>query len=134
MFQCKPCSFRFIRDYRGDIAKVLVDIIDVDDGQTFFANLLPLRAVGDARNDPIPVPAFGDHGSLFMIARVEKQMPVGVLFGKMSNAANDASTPTGFGFDEHGYVLNSKLTVVLGLVDHRRAARGIRRTSEVVDK
>jgi hypothetical protein len=51
-------------------------------------------------------------------------MPMGVLFGVMSDAADDAAAPTGFGLDENGDVLNSKLTVVLGLVDHRRATRG----------
>jgi hypothetical protein len=49
---------------------------------------------------------------------------MGVLLGVVRDAADDAAPPASFSFDEHSNVLNSKLTVVFGLVDHRCATRG----------
>jgi hypothetical protein len=53
-----------------------------------------------------------------MIAWVEQQMPMRVLFGVMGDTADHAAAPTGFGFNQHGNVLNAKLAIIIGVVDH----------------
>ena len=94
--------------------QTLEHIIHIDDRQILFANLLPLRAAGDAGDDAVAVPAFRNRRALLVIARIDQQMPMRVLFGVVRDAANHAAAPARFRFDQHGHVLDAKLAVVIG--------------------
>ena len=134
MLERQPRPLGFVGDDRADAFQTFEHVVHVDDRQILFANLLPLRAAGDAGDDAVAVPAFGDRRALLVVARVDQQMPMRVLLGVVRDAANDARAPARFRLDQHGDVLDLKLTVVIGLVDHAdqkrtRKARRVRRTS-----
>jgi hypothetical protein len=46
---------------------------------------------------------------------------VRVLFGEVGDATDDPTTPACFGFDEDGDVLDLKLAIVIGVVDHEKS-------------
>ena len=54
-----------------------------------------------------------------MVARVDQQMPMRVLLGEVGDAADDATAPARFRFDQHGNVLDAKLVVVIRVLNHR---------------
>ena len=103
----------------------MIHVVDIDDRQALFADLLPLGAIGDAGDNAVAVPTLGNCRALFVIARVDQQMPMGVFLGKVGDAANHAAAPAGFRFDQHGDVSNAKLAVVIG-VDATSANGGSR--------
>ncbi len=83
----------FVGEHGADAAEAVVDIIHIDDRQSLLAELLHLEAAGDAGDDAVAAPAVGDRGTLFMIARVDQQVPMGVLLSKVGDAADDLATP-----------------------------------------
>ena len=82
----------------ADAVEAFVDVVDVDDRQPLLADLLHLDAAGDAGDDAVAAPAVGDRGALFVVARVDQQMPMGVLLGEVGDAADDAGRPSSFPF------------------------------------
>ena len=126
MLERESSSLGFIGDHGADVAQAAVHVIHVHDGQILFANLLPLRAIRNAGDDAVALPTIGHGRPLFMIARIDQQMPMRVLFGEVSDAANDAPAPARFRFDQHGNVLNAKLAVV----DSRDASSNLITQSE----
>ena len=126
MFDGEARAFGFVGEHGADAVEPVVNIVDVDDRQPLLAELLHLEAAGDAGDDAVAAPAVGDRGALFVIARVDQEMPVGVLLGEVGDAADDLAAPTGFGFDEDGDLADAKLIVIVGLIVHGRivTARG----------
>ncbi len=109
MLQRQPRPLGFVRDHRADAFQPFEHIVHVDHRQILLANLLPLRAAGDAGDDAVAVPTFGNRRALLVIARVDQQMPMRVLLGEVRDAANHATAPARLRFDQHGHVLDAKL-------------------------
>jgi len=58
-----------------------------------------------------------------VVARIDKQVPMGVFLGVVGDAANDSAAPTRFRFNQHRDMLNAKLAVVVGVIAHRQELR-----------
>ena len=95
---------------------------------------MPLIAIRDASDDPIALPTVGHGRALFVVARIDQQMPVRVLLGEVCDTANDAAAPAGLGFDQHRNVLNAKLTLTVVCVTGHRNWIALSQPIRVVDK
>ena len=130
MLEREPGPLRLVRNHRANSVQAVVHVIHVDDRQPLFPKLFHLQAAGDAGDDAVATPAVRDRGALLVVARIDQQMPVGMLFGEVGDSADHLPAPARFRLDQHRHLTDAKLIVIVGLIMHGSGGGGRRDADE----